>query len=153
MPTSDTQRRLRRSKQSERDAAKWLLEHDGPDPKWSHITSSTGRVGFITGLQFDAVSINYVLENKQVKVPARLFKWWLQINQIAVDRGKDALLRLEPTNIQIGVPAALRKKVSALHIITDRHHAELLDARAERDFLQLRVNELEGELDAQSGKR
>lgn len=74
--------------------------------------------------------MTYVAENKQVRLPATIFKWWLQINQIAQAQGKEALLRIEPTNdVKIlGVP----KKPSSLHIITEERHAELL--RCEREY-------------------
>lgn len=124
MTLNDIQRRIKRSKQSERDLGHWLEKHDGIDPRWVGIASSALRVGHITGLQFDCVSMTYVAENKQVKLPATLLKWWIQINQIAVTQGKEALLRIEPTNdVKIlGIP----KKPSSLHIITEDRHAELL---------------------------
>ena len=74
--------------------------------------------------------MTYAAENKQVKLPATILKWWVQINQIAVAQGKEALLRIEPTNdVKIlGIP----KKPSSLHIITEERHAELL--RIEREY-------------------
>lgn len=130
MTLNDIQRRIKRSKQSERDLGHWLQKHDGVDPRWVGIASSALRVGHITGLQFDCVSMTYVAENKQVKLPATLLKWWIQINQIAVAQGKEALLRIEPTNDvkSYGVP----KKVASLHILTEDRHAELL--RKEREY-------------------
>lgn len=121
---NEIQRRIRKSKESERTLGKWLLKHDGDDPRWSGISSSTGRVGFITNLQFDVVSKTYAAENKNVKMPATYLKWWLQILDVARTQGKEALLRIEPTNdVKIlGIP----KKVSSLHIITEERHAELL---------------------------
>ena len=142
---SESQLRVKRSKQSERDLGHWLLDHDGPDLRFKGIASSTGRVGHITGLQFDVISKSYAAENKQVRVPARLYKWWKQILDVARDQNKDALLRIEPTNIDIGVPMKLRKKAMSLHIITEERHAELLEAEKERNFLQVRVAELEGD--------
>lgn len=121
---NEIQRRIRRSKQSERDLGHWLLKHDGLTDHWKGIASSTGRVGHISGLQFDCVSDSYVAENKQVKLPATIFKWWLQINQIAVSHHKDALLRIEPTNEVKGI--MIPKGVKSLHIITEERHAELL---------------------------
>lgn len=146
MSVSDAQRRLRRSKQSERDLGHWLLEHDDPDPRFKGIASSTGRVGHITSLQFDVISKKYAAENKQVRLPAKILRWWKQINDVAVDQGKDALLRIEPTNEQLSVPVRLRKKVPSLHIITEDRHAELLAAEKERDFLELALaSEKEGD--------
>lgn len=132
--SSEAQRRFRRSKESERDLGRWLLKHDGLTDHWKAIASSTGRVGQITGLQFDCVSDNYAAENKQVKLPATIFKWWLQINQIAQTHHKDALLRIEPTNEVksiIGVP----KGAASLHIITEERHAELLRKEKAHDIL------------------
>jgi hypothetical protein len=122
MSSSEAQRRLRRSKQSERDLGHWLLEHDGPDLRLKGLTTSTGRVGHLTHLRFDVISNTYAAENKQVKVPAQLAKWWLQITSIANQQGKDALLRIEPTNDPIG-----QHKIPDLHIITEERHAQLLD--------------------------
>ncbi len=128
--TQDIKRRLRRSKNSERDLGKWLLKNDGPDPKWSGIASSTGRVGQITNLQFDCVSLHYAAENKQVRLPATMLKWWIQIIGVATLQGKDALLSIEPTNVVAvhGVP----KKPMRMHIITEERHSELL--RKERAY-------------------
>lgn len=124
MALNDIQRRIKRSKQSERDLGHWLQRHDGEDPRWTGIASSALRVGHITNLQFDCVSKTYVAENKQVKMPVTMFKWWLQINQVSIQQGKEALLRIEPTNdVKImGIP----KKPSSLHVITEERHAELL---------------------------
>ncbi len=122
MPLSDIQRRIKRSKQSERDGGHWLLEHDGADPRWAHVASSAGRVGHITGLQFDMVSNHYTCENKQIKLPVKFLQFWMQIVDISVTHGKDALLRIEPTNVLVGP----RKKAPIMHIITEERHAELL---------------------------
>jgi hypothetical protein len=119
------------------------MEYDGPDPRLKGIASSTGRVGHITQLQFDVASKTYAAENKQVRLPARMFKWWLQILDVARDHDKEALLRIEPTNEPLG----LRKKVPSLHVITEERHRELLEAERERNFLELRVNELEQEVE------
>ena len=133
MALNDIQRRIKRSKQSERDLGHWLEKYDGVDPRWVGIASSALRVGHITGLQFDCVSMTYVAENKQVKLPATIMKWWVQINQIAVTQGKEALLRIEPTNDVkvLGIP----KRPSSLHIITEERHAELL--RCERELARV----------------
>ena len=129
MTLSDIQRRIKRSKQSERDGGHWLEKHDGFDPMWKHVASSAGRVGHITGLQFDMVSNHYTAENKQVKLPVKFLQWWMQIVDISVTHGKDALLRIEPTNVLVGP----RKKAPILHIITEERHAELLRKEKEYD--------------------
>lgn len=128
MTLTDAQRRIKRSKQSERDLGHWLMRNDGPDPRLRGLTTSTGRVGHLTHLQFDVASLTYVAENKQVKIPAKWLQWWLQIIDIATEQGKEALLRIEPTNLPLGS----RKRIPELHIITDDRHAELL--RIERNY-------------------
>jgi hypothetical protein len=126
---NDIQRRIKKSKQSERDLGHWLQEHDGPDPRMKGITSSTGRVGHITQLQYDVASLHYSAENKQVKLPAKIVQWWMQIIDVATNNGKEPLLRIEPTNVLVGV---FRKKAPEMHIITASRHAELL--QKERDL-------------------
>jgi hypothetical protein len=147
---SDAKRRLRRSKDSERRLAKWLMTHDGPDPHMmpgNGIVSPTGRVGHVTSLQFDALSLHYAGENKNEKIgsllwaqwatavrdgvqfvsnklPAELGRYWLKISQKAVDWGKTPLIRIEPTNDDIVFVNG--KRISNLHIITEERHAELL---------------------------
>jgi hypothetical protein len=133
MSLSDNQRRLRRSKESERVLGKWLQQHDGIDPQWAPVASSTSRVGHLTGLQFDAVSPHYCGENKQVRMPIKFLSWWLQIVGIAATHGKDALLRIEPTNV-LNI-AGKQKRPMSMHIITEDRHAELL--RAEREYEKL----------------
>lgn len=134
MVTSDIQRRIKRSKQSERDLGHWLKEHDGPDPRFWGIASSTGRVGHITALQYDVVSKTYAAENKQVKMPAKFIQWWMQIIDVANREGKEPLLRIEPTNVLTGT---LRKKAPEMHILTASRHAELL--RIAKDYERLSI--------------
>lgn len=113
-------RRLNRAKASERRGAKWLLKHDGPDPRFrpgGGIVTTTGRVGHVTGLQFDMLSRTYAGENKQMKVWAGLWGFWLKIVEKAKEQGKEPLLRIEPTN---------DGHAPTLHIITEDRHAELL---------------------------
>lgn len=119
MPLNENQRRLRKSKQSERDLGHYLLEHDGPDPDFVLISSSTGRVGHITELQFDVVSRTYAAENKNVKVPKKILGWWDQIVKVAKRHKKEPLLRIVPSN---------EGKFPEMHIITAERHAELLDS-------------------------
>ena len=126
---SEIQRRIARSKQSERDLGKWLLEHDGPDPLWQRLTSSTGRVGHITNLQFDVVSATYAAENKQMRLPVNWMVIWLKILEIAAKHGKEPLLVLEPTN---ALPNT-RTKIPKWHVITQDRHAELL--RIEKEWM------------------
>lgn len=129
VPLTDTQRMLRKAKQSERDLGHWLMGNDGPDPAMRGIASSTGRVGHITALQFDVVSKTYAAENKKVRLGKRFLQWWLQIIDVAADRGKEPLLSIEPSNV---VPSALNggkpRKIPRMHIVTEDRHAELLEA-------------------------
>lgn len=89
---------LRRAKGSEREFARWLQTHDGPDHKYDHLTTSTGRIGQLTGLQADTVSRSFLGENKQVKVPATLAKWWQLICTKSDEWGKSPILHWEPSN-------------------------------------------------------
>jgi hypothetical protein len=136
MPRSDAQRLIAKSKQSERDLGKWMLEHDGPDPAMRGIASSTGRVGHITQMQFDVISRTYASENKNVRLSKTFLQWWLQILDVAADRGKVPLLSIEPSNV---VPSSLNggraRKIPRMHIITEDRHAELL--RAEQRVAEL----------------
>lgn len=123
MPLNDIQRRQRKAKDSERKLGRHLIENDGPDPHMmpgNGIVSTTGRVGMITGLQYDVRSKTYAAENKQVKMPAILFDWWLQICQVAKGQFKEPLLRWEPSNDD--APRGIEPMV----IITQSRHADLL---------------------------
>ena len=124
---SDAKRRLRQSKDSERRLAKWLITNDGPDPVMkpgNGIVSETGRVGHVTALQFDALSLHYAAENKHEKVPATWWNYWLKIVQRSAEWGKTPLLRIEPTNDEKYVNG---QRVPTLHLITEDRHKELLD--------------------------
>lgn len=126
MTTSEAQRRLRQAKDSERKLAKWLIANDGPDPMMkpgNGIVSETGRVGHVTALQFDAISLHYAAENKHERVPSTWWNYWLKIVQRSVDWSKTPLLRIEPTNEDRFING---KRVPNLHLITEDRHAELL---------------------------
>ena len=132
MPLSDIQRRIKKSKQSERDLGHWLILNDGPDPRLVYgAAASTGRVGHITALQYDVASKTYAAENKNVKLPIKFVQWWMQIIDVAAREGKEPLLRIEPSNVLVGP----RKKVPEMHIITAERHAELL--KYEKDYEQV----------------
>lgn len=135
MPLSEIQRRIRKSKQTERNLGHWLQKHDEEDPRWTGIASSAARVGHVTGLQFDVVSKSYAAECKNVKLPATIMKWWIQINQVATTHGKDALLYIEPTNEVLSM--GVRKKVPTLHVITEERHAELLRKEKLADSIEV----------------
>jgi len=129
--TLEQRRLMRRSKDSERNIARRMLEADGPDPMFKNIASSTGRIGFITGMQIDAVSKSYVTENKNRKLPLWLIIAWVQINQKAIDFNKNALLHIEPPNMPKDIPInGVKSKLDTMAIITQGRHENLI--RAER---------------------
>ena len=125
MPLPDVRSIARRAKEAERNAGRWMLQFDGPDPMWSKVTSSTGRVGHITGLQFDVASLHYCTESKNILMSLRLQRFWRQIQEIAVTHGKDACLVIKPSN---PLPSDKRHKHDATwHVITQERHSELLE--------------------------
>lgn len=124
----DATRRLqRRAKNSERDIARRMSNVDGPDPNYSKIASSTGRIGHITGIRVDAISKTYVTENKNRKLPSWFIDAWILINQRAKDFNKNALLHIEPPNmpkeIQINGRA---EKLDTMAVIPQTRHEELI---------------------------
>jgi hypothetical protein len=125
---NDIQRRLRRAKDSERRFGKWLLLHNGPDPRYQlggGVVTTTGRVGHITGLQFDILSLDYTGENKNEKVPATWWNYWTKVFAKSIEEGKHPCIRIEPTND--AARTVLGRKVPNLHLISEERHAELLD--------------------------
>jgi len=137
-PTQTTRQLQRRSKRSEREIARRMQDVDGPDPMYKNIASSTGRIGFITGMQVDAVSANYFTENKNRKIPVWLATAWLVINQKAADAGKHALLHVEPPNVPKDfLINGVRQKLGTLAIITQSRHEDLIrNEKALRILLQ-----------------
>jgi hypothetical protein len=128
---------MSRSKRTERKAARRMVEIDGPDPNFQKIASSTGRVGHITNLQFDAVSKNYATEIKNRKIPTWMVKAWIQIQQRAIDFNKNALLYMEPPNMPKTFPLnGQNHKSSDLVIITQARHEELILAEKELNAIQ-----------------
>jgi hypothetical protein len=118
---------IRRAKNSERNIARRMLEIDGADPAYRNVTSSTGRVGHITGMQIDAVSATYVTENKNRTMPLWLNKAWIQIVQRAEDFSKHALLHIEPSNIaKEYVINGFKRKTPTMAIITQDRHEDLI---------------------------
>lgn len=117
----------RRAKNSERNISRRMLEVDGPDPVYRNVTSSTGRVGHITGMQIDAISKNYVIENKNRTMPAWINTAWIQILQRGIDFGKHALLHMEPSNIAKEFPInGVKHKTDNMAIITQTRHESLI---------------------------
>lgn len=117
----------RRATTSEREAVRRMVTVDGPDPAYKNITSSTGRVGHITGMQIDGISLNYVIENKNRTMPAWINKAWIQILQRAEDFNKHALLHIEPSNIAREYPVnGIKKRTENMAIISQSRHESLI---------------------------
>ena len=89
---------LRRAKNSEREFARWMVAHDGPDPKYRHLTSSTGRIGQVTGLRADTLSRTFLGEEKNMKLNATLAGYWQLINEKAIEFRKSPILHWSPSN-------------------------------------------------------
>lgn len=136
---SPTQRSLmRRSKKSERDIARTMVQVDGPDPLYEKIASSTGRIGHITNIRVDAISKHYVTENKNRVLPKWLIDAWLLIQQRAIDFGKWPLLHLDPPNAPRDfVLNGKKEPMSSLCIITQSRHSDLIQKERELEELHL----------------
>jgi hypothetical protein len=104
-----------------------MTEVDGPDPAYEKITSSTGRVGHITGMRIDAISRTYVTENKNRKLPTWMIAAWVLVNQKGHDFNKNVLLHIEPPNMPKEIPSNGRTiKLDNMAVITQSRHAELI---------------------------
>ncbi len=117
---SEAQRRILRSKASERALGKFLMEHDGPSTKYppgGGVATTTGRVGHI--FRYDVSSLHYTAENKNIRVGS-LWKIWKQVVDLAKKNGDHPLLRIDPTNEDA-------RKYPNLHVISESRHAELLE--------------------------
>ena len=126
-PTKSQRSIGERAKRSERSVAKSMLAADGPAPEFRGIATSTGRVGHITNLQFDAVSRSHVTENKNRMMPSWLIKAWIQINQRALDFRKEALLHIDPPNMpKTFILNGKREPLSTMAIITEKHMEHLV---------------------------
>jgi hypothetical protein len=116
-----------RAKRSERAVAKKTTAADGPDENFKYIASSTGRVGHITALQFDAISRSYVTENKNRVMPTWLIKAWIQINQRAVDFHKQPFLHIDPPNMpKTFLINSKNMPLSTMAIIAQDRHEQLM---------------------------
>lgn len=131
---------LRRSKSAEREFARWLTERDGRDERLKGLTSSTGRIGHVTGIQADILSKTYLGEAKNEKFPLKWLRYWHKIVQKATEWGKDPILMILPPN-----RGEVDARLPALHIITPERHEELLrkekyyddhDGDAEANFIK-----------------
>lgn len=118
---------MRRSKNSERNIAKRMVAADGVDPQYEKIATSTGRIGHITNIRVDAISLHYVTENKNRVLPSWLTGAWILINQRAEDFSKHALLHLDPPNMPKEYPInGMLKKLDSMAVITQTRHEELI---------------------------
>jgi len=125
--TTEAKRLRRRAKDSERGIAERMLQADGADPSFRNIASSTGRIGHITGMRVDAISKNYVTENKNRKMPSWIIDAWILINQRSVDFNKNALLHVDPPNMPKTFPIqGGNHKLDTMAIITQERHEELI---------------------------
>lgn len=131
---------LRRSKTAEREFARWLTTEDGFDPRYRNLTTSTGRIGQITGIQADILSVHYIGEAKNEKFPLKWLRYWHKIVSKGTEWKKDPILLILPPN-----RGEVDPRLPALHIITPERHAELLrkekyydehDGDAEARFIQ-----------------
>lgn len=135
---------MRRSKTSERGIAQRMVDADGHDPMFRHIATSTGRIGHITNIRVDAVSLHYVTENKNRVLPTWMIAAWLLINQRAEDFDKHALLHLDPPNMPKNYPInGVTKKLDTMAVITQTRHEELIRKERELEELEWRMKELE----------
>jgi len=117
----------RRWKTRERDKARRMTTVDGHDPAFKHIASSTGKIGMITNIRVDAVSMTYVTEVKNRDLPKWINDAWLLINQRAIDFGKNALLHMDPPNRVKDFPLnGTKYKLGAMDIITETRHEDLI---------------------------
>ena len=125
---TDSARRIRRrAKDAERAIAKRMTAVDGPDPKFRNIASSTGRIGHITGMQVDAVSLTYVIEEKNRKIPTWMSLAWLKINQKGILFGKNILFHLTPpNNARDFIVEGQRHKLDTMAVITQTRHEDLI---------------------------
>lgn len=124
-------RLLRRSKDAERRVAKWMIEHDGPDPAFmpgNGIVSATGRVGQVNALQYDTHSRSYATEVKNVRLNLSMLEWWVKILSRATDLRKEACIVISPSN-KPGTYAhnGFRVALPDWHVITPERHAWLLE--------------------------
>jgi hypothetical protein len=131
---TETRRLLRRAKRSERDFAKWLVKHNGPDGDPTHmsIMTSTGRVGHVTNIQADCLSRSYMGENKNEILPAKFAKYWQKICQVASQWSKEPVLRMDAADPKKYMVNG--KPLPVVHLISEERHGELLLKEQELDL-------------------
>lgn len=116
-----------RAKRSERKIARSMQDIDGADPDWKGVASSTGRIGHITGMRVDGVSMSYFTENKNRILAKWIVDAWLLINQRAKEYKKFPLLHLDPPNMPKDYLLDGQKyKLSTMAVIPKDHHDYLI---------------------------
>jgi len=129
--TLENRRVRRRWKNSEREIARKMLAVDGPDPMFKNITSSTSRTGHISSMRVDAVTKNFVIENKNKALPKWVIDAWILIQQRARDFNKHALLHMDPPNLPKDcVLNGVKYKLETMAIITEPRHEDLIVAES-----------------------
>jgi len=123
-------------KRKEREDARWLLQHDEPDPNLRGVYSSSGRVGHVTGLQRDQQSKHYIGESKRRELPKWLRTAIDQVRRLAKENGRHWVLFLH-----------LKGQGEPVHIISREDHAELLEYRKRVLAAEEKVKELEEKLE------
>lgn len=133
-----------RWKRRERQTAKEMQQADGPDPAFKNIASSTGKVGHLTGLRFDAVSRTYTTEDKNRPLPLWLINAWILILQKSTELKKNALLHITPPNLPVSYKVNGESfKSGTMAVITQAHHLELVkEARVLRELEELINNDI-----------
>lgn len=126
-PTQSVKSIQRRAKNSEREIARRMQNIDGADPAYRNIASSTGRIGHISGMRVDGVSLQYAIENKNRALPSWLVKAWILIQQKSVEMNKQVLLHIEPSNGPKDYAAnGLKHKSENMAILTQTRHEKLI---------------------------
>jgi hypothetical protein len=95
------------------------------------IMTSTGRIGHVTNIQADCLSRTYIAENKNEILPAKFAKYVQKIAQVAIQWGKEPVLRLDapdPKRYMVN-----GKPFPVVHLITEARHGELLLKEQEYD--------------------
>ena len=119
----------------ERDQGKWLLKNDDSCPVLGSLTSSCARVGHITELGIDLLSLHYVGEAKnRESAPKWLIGAWEQIIQRSKELNEYNKLD------KLGAPksaflAITKNRMSVMHVIQPERHAELLAKEKKLDIL------------------
>lgn len=152
--TAEQRRLRRRAKDSERGIAKRMVAVDGADPSFSKIASSTGRIGHISGLRVDAVSRNYVTENKNRKMPTWFIEAWVLINQRGQDFNKQILLHIDPPNMpREYLTQGTKKKLDTMAVITQTRHENLiLKEKALMELEQILFSDIRDEAKLQQAR-